>query len=198
MMNDYEGMAHKEYVEWMDSLIQPIPNRSTQSRLDDIEHKMDILSKNISVLIERHTALETIVKDIVIEYEDMTPEQQAIVDAGNEIAGTFPSNLTREEMGVWMQDTFHFKDECDGLNALRLSTVKALAEAIDFQSWDAARIAVFGPIGSLAAMNLDVERLPYEQREDRREALRRFTNELLERFTDRNNELAKEYHDRYR
>jgi hypothetical protein len=42
----------------------------------------------------------------VVEYADMTDEQKRIVDAGNEIAGTFPTGLTREELIAWMKERF--------------------------------------------------------------------------------------------
>jgi hypothetical protein len=42
-----------------------------------------------------------------IEYEDMAPSAQKIVDAGNmEPAGVFPTGLTREELAAWMKERF--------------------------------------------------------------------------------------------
>ena len=45
----------------------------------------------------------------IIEYDDMTDEQKRIVDAGDEIAGTFPSNLSREELSAWIEQRFASK-----------------------------------------------------------------------------------------
>ncbi len=41
-----------------------------------------------------------------IELADMGEEGQRIVAAGNEIAGVFPSGLTRDELSAWMKKTF--------------------------------------------------------------------------------------------
>jgi hypothetical protein len=54
-------------------------------------------------LSARHTVIED---PEIIEYEDMTDEQKRIVDAGNTIAGTFPTRLTRDELSAWMKETF--------------------------------------------------------------------------------------------
>lgn len=39
-----------------------------------------------------------------IDYEDMTPEQQTIVDAGKTIAGQFPAGLSRDELSSWIRE----------------------------------------------------------------------------------------------
>ena len=45
--------------------------------------------------------------DAVVEYEDMTEEQQRIVDAGNAPpAGRFPTGLSRDELIAWMKTRF--------------------------------------------------------------------------------------------
>jgi hypothetical protein len=40
----------------------------------------------------------------VIELADMTDEQKRIVAAGQSIAGSFPKNLTKNQLVVWMRD----------------------------------------------------------------------------------------------
>jgi len=41
----------------------------------------------------------------IIEYEDMTEAQQRIVDAGlSPVAGSWPSNLSKEERMQWMME----------------------------------------------------------------------------------------------
>ena len=41
-----------------------------------------------------------------VEHEDMTPEQQRIVDAGDEVAGQFPEGLTKEQLSAWIREWF--------------------------------------------------------------------------------------------
>lgn len=43
---------------------------------------------------------------IIIDYADMTDEQKRIVDAGDQIAGTFPQGMTREQLSAWMDERF--------------------------------------------------------------------------------------------
>jgi hypothetical protein len=38
------------------------------------------------------------------EYDDLTEEQQRIVDAGNEIAGQFPEGLSKEELSACIKE----------------------------------------------------------------------------------------------
>lgn len=47
-------------------------------------------------------------KPIIIEYADMGDEGQRIVDAGDQdqIAGTFPQGMTREQLSAWMDERF--------------------------------------------------------------------------------------------
>ena len=42
----------------------------------------------------------------VIEYADMTPEQQRIVDAGDQIAEQFREGLTKEQLSAWIRERF--------------------------------------------------------------------------------------------
>lgn len=44
--------------------------------------------------------------DAIVNYEDMSEEGQRIVDAGNTIAGTFPTGLSREELAAWIEKRF--------------------------------------------------------------------------------------------
>lgn len=39
---------------------------------------------------------------IVIEYEDMTPEQKRIIDGGQVVAGSFPRGLSKAELSAWI------------------------------------------------------------------------------------------------
>jgi hypothetical protein len=41
-----------------------------------------------------------------IGHDDLTDEQQRIVDAGNEIAGQFPEELRKDELSAWIKDRF--------------------------------------------------------------------------------------------
>jgi hypothetical protein len=45
-----------------------------------------------------------------IEYADMTPEQQRIVNAGKTIAGSFPLGMSKEELCAWISKRFIGKD----------------------------------------------------------------------------------------
>jgi len=49
---------------------------------------------------------DDIMPDEPIDYADMTPEQQRIVDAGQTIAGSFPSGLSRDELSAWIRKRF--------------------------------------------------------------------------------------------
>lgn len=52
--------------------------------------------------------VQRIVADLQREvtYDQMTDEQKRIADAGNEIAGTFPQGLTKDEFIAWMMQRF--------------------------------------------------------------------------------------------
>jgi hypothetical protein len=51
-----------------------------------------------------------IMPDEPIDYADMMPEQQRIVDAGRRIAGSFPPGLSRDELSAWIRERFVCKD----------------------------------------------------------------------------------------
>jgi hypothetical protein len=42
----------------------------------------------------------------MIDYADMTEEQQRIVDAGAEIIGQFPEGTTKEDIAAWIKARF--------------------------------------------------------------------------------------------
>jgi hypothetical protein len=52
-------------------------------------------------------------KPVIVEYEDMADEGRRIVDAGDQIGGTFPSGLTNEELGAWIDRQFLTPDSDD-------------------------------------------------------------------------------------
>nr|WP_294511184.1 phenylalanine--tRNA ligase subunit alpha [uncultured Rhodopila sp.] len=66
----------------------------------------------------------------------------------------------------------------DDLEALKISTDAALAEAGDLRAWDAIRIAVLGRNGSLTAMLRDLGKVPAEQKKERGAALNRLKDAL--------------------
>jgi len=51
-----------------------------------------------------------IMPDEPMDYADMTDEQKRIVDAGQTIAGSFPSGLSRDELSAWIRERFVSKD----------------------------------------------------------------------------------------
>ena len=50
-----------------------------------------------------------IMPDEPIDYADMTPEEQRIVDAGQTIAGQFPAGLSKTELAAWVREHFGSK-----------------------------------------------------------------------------------------
>ena len=77
----------------------------------------------------------------------------------------------------------------DDLEALKISTDAALAEAADLRAWDAVRIAVLGRNGSLTAMLRDLGKVPAEQKKERGAALNRLKDALNAAIDGRKLEL---------
>jgi len=103
----------------------------------------EYMEANLSTVHEYEPALERIVETLVVTYDDMSPEGQAIVDAANEPPiGEFPAGSPKEELLRWtMENDRHnivaahaeatFK-QIKVLNKRRLSAAKKVdRDAID-------------------------------------------------------------------
>jgi hypothetical protein len=45
-------------------------------------------------------------EDVVIEFDDMTDEQQRIIEAGQTVAGSFPQGMSKQELSAWIMQRF--------------------------------------------------------------------------------------------
>lgn len=54
-------LSQAEYLHWLDTLPQVIQLRTLEDRLRDIERKMDILSKNVSIIIINMERLDELI-----------------------------------------------------------------------------------------------------------------------------------------
>ena len=74
------------------------PETPFPSQREDQEIDYSTITREVTDLLKRF--------DPAIEYDQMGEEGQRIIDAGDQIAGKFPTGLTREQLAAWMKERF--------------------------------------------------------------------------------------------